>query len=67
MDPVDHVDVVDPVVTLDPIDLMDNSKWLDPDLDKKMSKCSHLGPYVSTFWESLRNQISGVPQPELPT
>ena len=63
---MDPVDIVDPMDHLDPMDLMDPSKWLDPDLDKKMPKRIHLGPFLSTFWESLRNQISGVPQPERP-
>ena len=64
MDTVDIVDTIDP---LDPMGLMDPSKWLDPDLDKKMHRNIDLRPFLNTFWESLRNQISRAPQLEPPT
>ena len=44
---------MDPLDLMDIMDLMDISKWLDPDLDKKMPQSFNLGPFLSTFWESL--------------
>ena len=67
VDPMDPVDLVDTMDPLDAMDLMDLSKWLDPDLDKKMHQSINLGPFLNTFWENIRNQISSVPQQEPPT
>ena len=64
---MDHVDHMDLMGLMDLMDLMDPSKWLDPDLDKKMPQIINLGPFLSTFWESIRNQISRVLQQEPPT